>query len=432
MTYEEARAFIRNVKWQNSKPGLSRTRELLEKLGNPEKKLKFIHVAGTNGKGSTCAMLASMLEAAGYRTGLYTSPFIYDFTERFQVNRENISHEDLAALTERIRPFAEAMEDAPTEFEIITAIAMLYFLEQKCDIVVLEVGMGGELDSTNVIPVPEAAVITAIGLDHTEWLGKTIEEIAAAKAGIIKEGGDVVFYGQNPEAEGVIRRICEERHARLHLPSYDRLNLVMTDIHGQVFDYLNLCNLKLSLPGTYQMYNAAVALTTIRMLNRKEGTSWFIGDEAVVQGLEDTRWRGRLELVSEHPLILLDGSHNPQGIRATAESLQDVLPDQKFVFVVSSSSDKDVQNGLAHLAPLAQEFITVTHGFTARAMKAEKLAELLREYTDVPVTAASGMAEGCDLALQKTGRRGAICVTGSLYGIREAAEALKTRLPEKR
>lgn len=428
MTYEEALAYIGRGKWQNSKPGLSRTRELLERLGNPEKKLKFVHVAGTNGKGSVCAMMSSILREAGYRVGLYTSPFIYSFNERFQVNGQNISNEKLAELTGRVIPLAEQMEDAPTEFEIMTALAMMYFLEEKCDIVVLEVGMGGELDSTNVIPVPDMAVITRIGLDHTAQLGETIPEIAAAKAGIIKEGGDVVIYGQDPEAEAVFERIAEEKHAHLIRPDYDTLNPVIQDFSGQIFDYLGFQNLKLPLIGSYQLHNAALALTAIRALNRKEGCPWFIGDEAIRRGLAKTRWGGRLEMISEHPLVLVDGSHNPQGIRATAADLKELLENRKIVYLTAVCADKDVKNGLQLLIPNAQEFVTVTHGNARRAMPAAELAALLREMGDMPVTTADSIEEGCRLALEKAGRGGVVCTIGSLYLVGDATRTMRRLL----
>ena len=428
MTFEEALSFIGNVKWQNSKPGLSRTRELLSRLGNPEQKLKFIHVAGTNGKGSTCAMMASMLQEAGYRVGLYTSPYIDHFTERFRVNGEDISPADLARLTEKIRPFAESMEDAPTEFEIITVLAFLFFLEQKCDIVVLEVGMGGELDSTNVIPVPEVAVITSIGLDHTAWLGTTIPEIAAAKAGIIKEGGDVVVYGRDPEAEAVFERVCEERNARLMLPSYETLNPVLSDLSGLWFDYYGFQNLKLSLVGRYQMYNAAVAITAMRVLNRKPGAAWHVSDEAIRTGLEKTRWGGRLEVVSRRPLVLADGSHNPQGFAATLESLEEILEGRKCVFLVTVSADKDVHGAMSQLVPMAQEFVAAAHGNAARAMPAGELAELLRQLTEVPVTEARSMAEGCELALEKAGRNGIVVAIGSLFAVGDMCREMRKLL----
>ena len=225
MNYESALEYIHAVQWAGHKPGLSRTRTLLAALGDPHKKLRFVHVAGTNGKGSTAAMLASCLQAAGYRVGLYTSPFINRFNERIQVNGEQIPDDALVRLVERVRPAADAMADVPTEFEIITALGMLWFAEEKCDIVVLEVGLGGTLDSTNVIDPPECAVITALGMDHVKELGPTIADIAAAKAGIIKPGSPVVSYGGVPEADAVIARVAREQNAPLTVVDLSRLKV---------------------------------------------------------------------------------------------------------------------------------------------------------------------------------------------------------------
>ena len=205
MNATEAIEYIHSVCWKGSIPGLGRTQELLAKMGNPEKDLKFVHIAGTNGKGSTAAMTASILQKAGYRTGLYTSPFIYRFHERMQVNGVEISDEDLAAVTEYVKPFAQSMAESPTEFELVCCIAFEYFKRQNCDIVVLEVGMGGAFDATNVIEAPEVAVITNIGLDHTEVLGDTVEKIAETKAGIFKEGGNAVIYRSTPSVEKSLR-----------------------------------------------------------------------------------------------------------------------------------------------------------------------------------------------------------------------------------
>ena len=225
MNYESALEYIHAVQWAGHKPGLSRTRTLLAALGDPHKKLHFVHVAGTNGKGSTAAMLASCLQAAGYRVGLYTSPFINRFNERIQVNGEQIPDDALVRLVERVRPAADAMADVPTEFEIITALGMLWFAEEKCDIVVLEVGLGGTLDSTNVIDPPECAVITALGMDHVKELGPTISDIAAAKAGIIKPGSPVVSYGGVPKADAVIARVAKEQNAPLTVVDLSRLKV---------------------------------------------------------------------------------------------------------------------------------------------------------------------------------------------------------------
>ena len=294
MTYEEALSYIHSICWKGSKLGLDRTRELLGKLNDPQKELKFIHIAGTNGKGSTAAMLSSILEEAGYRVGLYTSPFINRFNERMQVNHQPIPDEELAALTEYVRPHADAMADSPTEFELITALAMVWFARQKCDIVVLEVGMGGELDSTNIIDVPEAAVIAAMGLDHVKELGPTMADIARAKAGIIKEGGRVVSYGGNPEADEVIAAVCRARNASLCQPDFSAIVPGDFSLEGQTFSYKGWRGLRIPLVGAYQMNNAAVVLETVEVLRQ---WGWIISDEAVRQGLADTRWPARFEVL---------------------------------------------------------------------------------------------------------------------------------------
>ena len=216
MTYEEALQYIHAVSWKGSVPGLERITELMQRLGNPEQGLKFIHIVGTNGKGSTAAMLASVLTCAGYRTGLFTSPYVVDFRERMQLDGEMISREELAEQTEAVKPFADAMADPPTEFELITGIALRWFARKGAQIVVLEAGMGGELDATNVIPAPEAAVFTNIGLDHTEYLGNTVEAIARTKAGILKPGCAAALYPNVPEVCAVLEALCREKQIPLY------------------------------------------------------------------------------------------------------------------------------------------------------------------------------------------------------------------------
>ena len=282
MNYEEALNYIHAVQWAGHKPGLTRTRTLLAALGDPHKQLRFIHVAGTNGKGSTAAMLASCLQAAGYRVGLYTSPFINRFNERIQINGQQIPDEALVALVEQVKPAADTMEDVPTEFEIITALGMLYFAQQKCEIVVLEVGLGGTLDSTNVIDAPECAVITALGMDHVKELGPTLADIASAKAGIIKPGSPVVSYGGVPEADAVIARAAAERHAPLTVVDLSRLTIEDGDLDAVTFDFDGLNGIRLPLIGSYQPRNAATAITALRVLRSR---GWNIPDSAIRAGL---------------------------------------------------------------------------------------------------------------------------------------------------
>ena len=410
MTYEEALSYIHSICWKGSKLGLDRTRELLGKLDDPQKELKFIHIAGTNGKGSTAAMLSSILEEAGYRVGLYTSPFINRFNERMQVNHQPIPDEELAALTEYVRPHADAMADSPTEFELITALAMVWFARQKCDIVVLEVGMGGELDSTNIIDVPEAAVIAAMGLDHVKELGPTMADIARAKAGIIKEGGRVVSYGGNPEADEVIAAVCRARKASLRQPDFSAIVPGDFSLEGQTFSYKGWRGLRIPLVGAYQMNNAAVVLETVEVLRQR---GWSVSDEAVRKGLADTRWPARFEVLRRDPVFIVDGGHNPHGIRATAESLSRLFPGRKITFVTGVMADKDVEHILGLIVPLADQFFTVRPD-NPRAMDAGELAARI-EAMGAKATACASVRDGVDRAIQAEGPHGVACALGSLY-----------------
>ena len=421
MNYESAMEYIHAVQWAGHKPGLTRTRTLLAALGDPHKDLKFIHVAGTNGKGSTAAMLASCLQAAGCRVGLYTSPFINRFNERIQVDGVQIGDDELVRLVERIQPAADAMADVPTEFEIITALGMLYFAEKHCDIVVLEVGLGGTLDSTNVIDAPECAVITALGMDHVKELGPTIADIAAAKAGILKEGCPVVSYGGVPEADAVIAQKAAEMHAPLTVVDFHKLHCDGGDLDEVTFDFDGLNGVRLPLIGSYQPKNAAVAITTLRVLREK---GWNIPEEAIRKGLETVRWPGRFELLRHSPAFLLDGSHNAHGMRATVQSLQDRFPGEKFVFLISIMADKDVSEMLALLEPLARQFVTVA-AHTPRATPAETLAAQIRA-AGFRAEAAPSIEAGVARALE-LGGEGPVCALGTLYfsgDVRQAFEAL--------
>lgn len=410
MTYEEALSYIHSICWKGSKLGLDRTRELLGKLNDPQKELKFIHIAGTNGKGSTAAMLSSILEEAGYRVGLYTSPFINRFNERMQVNHQPIPDEELAALTEYVRPHADAMADSPTEFELITALAMVWFARQNCDIVVLEVGMGGELDSTNIIDAPEAAVIAAMGMDHVKELGPTMADIARAKAGIIKEGGRVVSYGGNPEADEVIAAVCRARNASLCQPDFSAIVPGDFSLEGQTFSYKGWRGLRIPLVGAYQMNNAAVVLETVEVLRQR---GWSVSDEAVRQGLADTRWPARFEVLRRDPVFIVDGGHNPHGIRATAESLSRLFPGRKITFVTGVMADKDVEHILGLIVPLADQFFTVRPD-NPRAMDAGELAARI-EAMGAKATACASVRDGVDRAIQAEGPHGVACALGSLY-----------------
>lgn len=419
MTGQEAVAYIDTFQWQAHAPGLERIRTLLHALGDPQKELKFVHVAGTNGKGSVCAYLASVLGCAGYRVGLCTSPFLEDFRERIQADGELIPPEVLGELTELARPAAEAMEDHPTEFELITAVAMLYFRRCRCDIVVLEVGLGGALDASNVIDVPEAAVITAMGMDHAAILGPTLGDIAAAKAGIIKPGGAVVSFGGCPEADAVIRERCREQGAQLTEVDFSRLRVVGTGLDGTDLEFAPYGALHVPLVGLYQAKNAAVAVTTVEVLEKR---GWEISRRALEQGLASVCWPGRLEVVRRAgPVILRDGAHNAHGMAATVESLRALFPGKKLTILMGVMADKDVEDMLKLLAPIAGQVFTVRPE-SPRAMPAEELAALVNRY-GVPAVPCAGVAAGLQAAAEAAGADGAVCALGSLYLVGEVRRA---------
>lgn len=410
MSYESTLAYIHGVQWRGQKPGLDRIRTLLDHLGHPEQRLKFVHIGGTNGKGSTAALVESVLRKAGYRTGLYTSPFLNRFNERIRVDGQEITDEALELIVDEIRPFADAMEDLPSEFELITAVAMVYFSRMGCDIVVLEVGMGGEFDATNIIPCPEVAVLTAIGLDHTAVLGPTVADIARTKSGIIKEGGDVVSYGHLPEADAEIEAACRRNHATLWPVDFDRLVLKDLTLDERTFDLGPIQDLKMPLLASYQPKNAAVAVTALSVLAHK---GWHITEQNIRDGFAAVQWPGRFEVLGRHPIFLLDGSHNPQGIAATADSLRELCPGQKFVFLLSIMADKDVDAMLDILVPLAQQFFTVTAN-NPRAMPGEQLADKLRALGCRAESCAS-IPEAVAAAQGAAGYDGRVCALGTLY-----------------
>ena len=420
MNVSEALSYIHSVCWKGSIPGLSRTRELLAKMGNPEKKLRFVHIAGTNGKGSTAAMLAAILRQAGYVTGLYTSPYIIKFHERMQVNGEMISDEELCTITEYIRPLAESMTESPTEFELVTCIAMEYFVRRGCQIVVMEVGMGGELDSTNVIAAPEASVICNIGLDHTEVLGDTLEKIASAKAGIIKPGCPAVIYRAAPSVEAVFEEKCRAVGSELHKADFDAIRLHTHDLTGQVFDFGRFQALHLPLLGEHQLKNAAVVLTTADVLKAR---GWAITDENIRQGLATVRWPGRFELLRKDPLFIVDGGHNPQCIEALVQNIRQYLAGRPLTVLTGVLADKDYHCMYADVArQFAARFVTVTPP-NPRALDAQALAEYLRQFGK-PVTACDSVDAGVREAIRQAGPDGVVLAYGSLYMVGDIEAAV--------
>lgn len=413
MNYDEARKYIDSVAAFGSKLGLDNITNLCHLLGDPQKKLKFIHVAGTNGKGSTVAYISSILIKAGLKTGIYTSPFVENFSERIKINNEEISGEEFALHATKVRQTAERMIKegigSPTEFELICAIAFLYFAEKNCDICVLEVGMGGRLDATNVIDPPLLCVITPISYDHMEYLGDTLEKIAFEKAGIIKNGTTVLTYPQTPGVEKVFEEVCEERGAglvRCALPD----GIKKADMDGVEFEYEGKVY-KTRLLGKYQINNAAMAVNAAGIL-RNKGIS--ISDGNIFDGIASAVWSARFELLRKNPYVFIDGSHNVQGMETLADSLRLYFGEKKIIFITGILKDKEYGRMLDIMLPLAKRVYTITVP-SPRSLKASELAEEVKKRTKAEVSCIEEPADALKEALKKATDTDVICACGSLY-----------------
>ena len=459
MDWNEAIALLHGANWKHTKIGLERMRDFMHALGDPQEKLRYVHIAGTNGKGSACVMTQSILTAAGFRTGLYISPHLDQFNERISIDGETISDANLRRLAARVRAAAETLGEEPTDFEMITAMAFCWFEEQHCDLVVLEVGMGGRLDATNVIPSPEVCTIMHIGLDHTEFLGDTVEKVAAEKAGILKPGADCVLYHQlpgvmdvvqqrfadvNPDAAGTTDAaasalsadtvdsccasgaagtadaafdIARSNHAGVSTKSA-AARLIITDptaftarartIDGQVFDYRARRHLRIQLLGNYQMENAMAVLDIIDCLQRR---GWGITENAIRAGLAQATWPGRFEVLSREPLLIVDGAHNPNGVEALVDTIRAYFPDQKINFVMGVMKDKDYHTMLRLIAPYAARFITELPD-AHRALRPDELKSEIRAYFDGPVETADSVTAAVERAMEIAGDSRDTCCTG--------------------
>ena len=406
-------------------PGLARMQNLCDHLGNPEKELQCIHIAGTNGKGSLAAMTSSILTAAGYKTGLTISPYVLDFRERFQIDGEMIPPRTLANLTEKVLDAIDAIEaeggEKPVEFEAVTALAFLWFAREKCDLVVLETGLGGRCDATNVVPHKLVAAITKIGYDHMEVLGDTLDKIAAEKAGIIKEGTVVVNYPDQPaEAMGPILTAAAEAHTSIITPDKDDLTLLRGKRLENRIDYGGY-RAALGLPGTHQANHAAMAVEIALVLWREFG--YDISDDAILQGLADARMPARIEVLRRHPLLLLDGCHNPDGAKMLAATLTRADFEENLVGVLGVLADKDYKDMLSDLAPCFAKIYTVTPN-CPRALSAEELQKEARFHTDAE--AADSVADAIRKAVNYADENNlaGVVVCGSLYLAAEARPLL--------
>ena len=394
---------------------LDRMRALMHALGDPQDSLKCVQIAGTNGKGTLAVMTACILQKAGYKTGLTISPYVTDFRERFQINGEMIPPQTLADLTERVLDAVDAVAaggESPREFEAVTAVALLWFAQQQCDIVVLETGMGGAYDATNIVPHTLVAAITRIGMDHMEFLGDTLAEIAAEKAGIIKEGCTVVCYPDQPaEAMGPILTAAANAHTAIVTPEAGDLIRRKCRPLENYIDYGGY-SVMLRLPGRHQGLHAAMAVEIALTLWRNYG--FAISDEAILDGLAAARLPARLEVLRRHPLLLLDGCHNPDGAAGLAQTLADANYDGNLVGVIGMVADKDVDGFLQALSPCFDKVFT-TAPLTPRALSAEELWQKARFHFDAEIGGALPEAIRKAVDYADDHNLAGVVICGSLY-----------------
>ncbi|MBR2721244.1 MAG: bifunctional folylpolyglutamate synthase/dihydrofolate synthase [Clostridia bacterium] len=421
MTYSETIDYIHARGGAKCKPDLSRMRRLLARLGNPQDALHCIHVAGTNGKGSVCAMLDCVLRCAGYRVGLFTSPYIRHFEERVRVDGQSIDRETLAELGTLTKRAIEECGEEFSEFEVITAIGFLYFARQKVDYVVLEVGLGGRLDPTNVIVCPVLSVITGIDFDHTAVLGNTIQSIATEKAGIIKQGRPCVFGGSDGIACRTVEGIAAAKGAPFYAVDHALLCVSRMDLDGTVLSFGGYTDLRISLLGTYQKENAATVLTALSVLEQ-EGIR--IGEDAVRNGLATVAWPSRFELMRKDPVVICDGGHNPQGVGAAVASVREYFPDQRVNVLTGVMVDKSYREMIERLMPVTHRAYTVTPQ-NPRALPAKEYAAQLLSH-GVDAVAFDSIKEGLQAAIDasRKEKRPLLCL-GSLYLYGSIAELLE-------
>lgn len=434
MNYTEAVAYVDEImKTKKIVLGLDTMRELLSRLGDPQEKLSFIHIAGTNGKGSTLAFISSVCAAAGYRVGRYNSPSVFSYCEKIQINGNPISEEDVARLLTQVRKVSEKMEAEgyghPTAFETETALSFLYFKEQACDLVALECGMGGETDATNVVTTTVCSVIASISMDHMQFLGNTLEEIARVKGGIIKPGRPAVLSGQGEEVTGVIREICRKKQSPLTISRPETARIRESGIDGTVFDYGEYEQIKIPLSGKYQIINAAAALEVVEILR---GLGYDIKKEAVYRGMASVVWPGRFEKLLDRPVFIIDGAHNPEAAMRLKDSINLYFTNKRILYIMGILADKDYRKITAITAPLAERIFTVTPG-SPRALSAGDLKACIDEQAER--IGFQGVAEAKDSieeavrdSLLWAGEEDVIIAFGSLSYLGEVSNALKENI----
>jgi len=414
MNYNEALEYIESTKAYGIVPGLDSIKELCKRLGNPQDKLKFVHIAGTNGKGSTLSFLSNILRCAGYRVGRYSSPSVFDYRERIQIGRRSITKTALCEGMELIKGICAEMTTAglhhPTPFEIETALAFWYFEKMECDIVVLETGMGGLEDATNLITTTQVAVLASISMDHMQYLGKSLEQIAMQKAGIIKKGCTVVSLQQKPEAMAVVGKVAAEKGVSLIVADSTEAKHIRYGVEKQRFDYGEWKKLEISLAGKFQIDNAVLAVEVIKALLEK---GFAVSETAMRKGLREATWPGRFQVIAKKPLFVVDGAHNEDAAQKLAESIEFYFTNKRIIYIMGILKDKDYDRVIALTEKYADQIITVTPPENPRAMHAYELAqEIARVHPNV--TAVDSLEEAVEMSYLLAGKEDVIISFGSL------------------
>ena len=420
MNYQECIHYLEEEVGFGSVPGLERIKCLCERLGNPQQKLSVIHIAGTNGKGSAVAMLSSILKEAGYRVGTYTSPHLEKYNERFLINGKEISDEDFAREITLMKNICEELaaegKAVPTLFEIVTGVAFHYFAEQKVDILILEVGLGGRYDATNIVAEPLLSLIMSISIDHTDFLGDSIEKIAAEKAGIIKKNCPVVLYSQDEIVYNMVKDAADRMDAPFYCLNDAEIDVASQTLEGTVFSVKNksmsLENVELSLLGSYQIGNCVTVLEACEVL-KERGLS--LSEEAIRRGLKNARWAGRMEICGKNPLVILDGAHNADGIHQLAKSLSVYFKDKKVTLILGVLGDKEYHKMAEHILPHADAVI-LTEPHSERKLDVFSLARSISNHAGTIYTEKE-IEDAYEKALSITPAEGIILCCGSLYMI---------------
>ena len=420
MNYDTAMNHLRGEVCSGIKLGLQNIKSLMERLGNPQDKLKIIHIAGTNGKGSCTSFINSVLVSQGYKVGMFTSPSIYNFEERIRINNKNIPEDRLIELMKEVREIADSFEVFPADFELITAIAFLYFYIEKCDFVIMEVGLGGRLDATNVVENPLITLITSISLDHQQFLGNTISEIAREKGGIIKDKVPVVLYNQDEIVMNEISKIAKEKESKIISNSIKDVTILRNDVDGQVINYKNYKELRINLLGSHQVNNATIS---IELLEELKNLGVEISVENIYKGFSNVTWPCRFELVKTDPYFVLDGAHNVDGIEKFVSNINYYFEGRKKIGIFGVLSDKDYDDMLSKIIPTFDVFLTVTPD-SDRAMDSIELKDRISKFTKKEVFAFESYEKSIEKALEIANSEDVISAFGSLYFVGEVRKLL--------